>query len=442
MEQLFFTAILIIGTADLNLSLMLTRRSLSLLRPQARWSSTLTRSSALESRETFEAEIANNPILHKLWHAPHTHLKPEEDTVNASSTLPIILRSKSSVFADVAKSHEGEAGFGLKWKQYKAYFLSVIHFYRVGIQNVWRNRRVMNEIKNKYYIESVATRGEVAKRKVKNGQDLVQALSSLQSLERIEQEAVKNSDSSVILNITRKEFQTILRTERDFFKVPMFAVILVIFAEMTPIVCTLVPEIAPSTCVFPGLLKKIYKSPMEAQDTLTTHRKEHSLSTYSSGVVPFQPLPKLTTEDLRLLAKSLNLTSRYIPISLYPETILQTRLTHKFHEIKVDNHFLINSSQNLWNLNKNELIRCCVDRNLINLVTEDLATIGAHDLRIRLFFFLGLMESDKSPTNFGLLGLNHLGIKEWVEFTNIDNKTAHLINGWWVQKHSPEKKDY
>lgn len=412
---------------------------------QRRFTSSVLSAISQGSKSEFESSISSNGVLERLWRTratlPSSQAKAD-DVVNASSTLPIVLRTKEAVFHDVAKENASLEGVALKVKQFTTYFKSVIYFYRVGIQNVWRNRKESKLIKERYNVEVVTTGGKVIKRQIRNGKDMVNALVSLENFERVEQEALKVVDPRIVLNITRKEFQTVLRTEKDFFKIPLFALILVIFAEMTPLLCFLVPEITPSTCVFPGLIKKMNKHAITAQETLSKLRKERYYDEYySKGETLFQSVEKLPDDELRLLAQSLRLTSRYVPIGLYPASILQNRLMDKYNEIKVDNYFLVSSEgQNMWSLNKNELTRACLDRGLIDFTKDDLTHIGSHELRLRLFFFLGMFENEKSIGNVGLFALNFLNLSESVHFNTIRQKDAHELNHWWVEEHKEEIK--
>lgn len=412
---------------------------------QRRFTSSVLSAISQGSKSEFESTISSNGVLERLWRTratlPSSQAKTD-DVVNASSTLPIVLRTKEAVFHDVAKENASLEGVALKVKQFTTYFKSVIYFYRVGIQNVWRNRKESKLIKERYNVEVVTTGGKVIKRQIRNGKDMVNALVSLENFERVEQEALKVVDPRIVLNITRKEFQTVLRTEKDFFKIPLFALILVIFAEMTPLLCFLVPEITPATCVFPGLIKKMNKHAITAQETLSKLRKERYYDEYySKGETLFQSVEKLPDDELRLLAQSLRLTSRYVPIGLYPASILQNRLMDKYNEIKVDNYFLVSSEgQNMWSLNKNELTRACLDRGLIDFTKDDLTHIGSHELRLRLFFFLGMFENEKSIGNVGLFALNFLNLSESVHFNTIRQKDAHELNHWWVEEHKEEIK--
>lgn len=387
----------------------------------------------LSSRAEFQAQVEKNPVLYRLWNSPHT--VTETDTLNATHTLPITLRTKEAVFYDIKKENEELKPFQLSVKQYIAYAKSVIHFYRVGVQNVWKNRKLAQDIRKKYHVEIVESRGRVVQRQIRNGKDMVNSLVALESFERVEQEALETLDPTLVLNITRSEYQTVLRTERDFFKLPAFAVILVVFGEMTPLLCYMIPEIAPSTCVFPGLVTKMHRGATKAREKLTKLRLERYGGYYNRGEFPFQSVEKLPDDELKLLAKSLNLVSRYIPVGVYPSSILQSRLVDRFNRIKVDNHFLISNDQNVWNLNKNELIRCCVDRALVDFSKDDLNHIGVHELRMRLFFFLGLFEGEKTIGNVGLFALNLLGKQESVHFHNIQRKEAQDLNQWWSETH-------
>lgn len=370
-----------------------------------------------------------------------THHMPDPDLINATTTLPIILRTKAVVFEDVKKENPQLEGTKLKFKQYTGYAKSIIHFYRVGIQNVWRNKKTVNEIKEKYYVESVEQNGTIMKRKLKNGADAVNLLSALETMEVVEQETLRKFDKTTVLNLSRKDLQTVLRTEEDFFKIPLFALILLIFAETTPVLCYIFPELAPSTCVFPGLLKKKYSESIKATNELTKLRKKRYSTSYDSNEVPFQSVYKLPHDELRLLTQLLNLKSRYIPTSLYPISMLQKRLQFHYNKIKVDNYYLTNGEDgnNVWALNKSELIRTCLDRGLLDLSKDDLVHIGAHSLKLRLVAHLSLFNEDKSVGNVGVFGVNNLGVSSNIFFKNIENDEAHQLYGWWGHEHKGEK---
>lgn len=411
----------------------------SILRYQYRFNSTIAASQLSHTtNESFLKALDSNPTLSKLWHAKHQI--PDPDTINATTTLPIILRTKPAVFEDVKKANPESSGTGLKIKQYIGYAKSIIHFYKVGVQNVWRNKTLVNDIKKKYFVESVEKNGEIIKRRLKNGDDAVNILGALETMEVIEQETLQSLEKTTVLNLTRSELQTLLRTEEDFFKIPLFAIILLIFAETTPIVCYLFPEIAPSTCVFPGLLKKKFSSSINASAKLTKLRLERYSDYYKKGEIPFQSVHKLPHDELRLLVETQHLKSRYIPASLYPISILRSRLQQHYNKIKVDNYFLINGLEgnNVWSLNKSELIRTCLDRGLIDLSKDDLIHLGAHDLKLRLVFHLSYFNEDKSIGNVGVFGINNLGLDS-VFFKNLGHDDAHKLYGLWGKEHKNEK---
>lgn len=410
----------------------------SIIRIQCRFNSTVASQINVSSKESFLKSLEANPTLLKLWHTHHH--KPEPDLINANNTLPIVLRTKKVVFEDIQKENPKSEGVQLKFKQYTGYFKSIIHFYRIGIQNVWQNRTRVAEIKSKYSIENVEQDGSITKRKLKNSGDLINLLNALETMQIIEQETLKKFDKTTILNLNRLEFQTILRTQQDFYKIPLFAMILLVFAETTPILCYIFPELAPSTCVFPGLLIKKYSSSTKAFQQLTKLRLERYGAVYSQGEIPFQSVYKLPHDELKLLVQSLNLKSKYLPVFLYPISTLQARLKFHYDLIKVDNHYLINGEDgnNIWGLNKNELIRSCLDRGLLDLEKDDLIHIGAHTLKLRLLFHLCFSNEDKSIGNVGVFGINQLGLDN-VFFKNIGNDEAHKLYGWWGHEHKGEK---
>lgn len=117
-------------------------------------------------------------------------------------------------------------------------------FYKVGIVNSWRNRRISADIRRKY--------------RVRNSHEFASAIEETDHLRAIEEVhlGVINEKARSALP-SREEFLTVVRSERDTRKVPLFAVVFAICFECTPLVLMVWPSLAPSTCYSVKYIQKL-----------------------------------------------------------------------------------------------------------------------------------------------------------------------------------------
>ncbi|KAG2736741.1 hypothetical protein G9P44_000831 [Scheffersomyces stipitis] len=393
-------------------------------------------------------DIKQSQIVSALW----TRFK--EESVCADNTLPAELKPKVEIYQEVKEIHKEDSSFVLKLKQNFQYGKAVMNFYKVGVVNVWNNRKVSNRLKKKHYKLGgiVDRKGRESEIRIPNvtklTADMAQALYISQMETKTENDknvgnVIKGDFASKVIDtdlfsMTRKEFQTIRRTTEDAPKIPLFAVILLIFMESTPLVCYAFPQITPSTCVLPSILPRLWSS--SANDKL--HEINSKLfKTTGLPDLALRNAYNLPIEEGRLMARTLRLTSKFVPLSLYPESLVRRRLQEHYNYLKVDNYYLSGlngaKSGNLWNLSNQELILACLERNLIRDIKGDVKTF--HDikdpqvrkesemrffrkLRLRLFQFI----VDFDNYNIGYLGLTHLledtrapqKILEWHDLDN------------------------
>lgn len=405
------------------------------------------------SRSTFTGQLKASQLLSSLWYKSNS-FDATNDKLNAPSTLPIDLKPKGVVFNEVAKENPGKAGPILKIKQTLAYGKSLIAFYKKGVANVWNNKKEMNKLMKTQFklINQLNNKGEEVDIRIPNFKKLTSEMSQALYMSNIENknaleitrgDIIKTDKLDKLLdenlfNLTRREFQLLRRTPSDFLKLPGFAIIFMIFVETTPILCYAMPEVTPLTCVLPSLIPRIW-SPKYTKLLRDLRNKEHKEDTLES--LATKNAHNLPIRDVRLLCNALRLTSKYIPASAWPESIIRRRLQEYYQYLKVDNYFLsgLNGKEygNIWNLSNQEILNAALERNLILDIKKDTAEFDDikneslkqvkeeeyfNDLRLKLFHFI----VDFETYNVGYLGVNHL-IKD-----PIQSKT--IIN-WWKEDH-------
>lgn len=335
--------------------------------------------------------------------------KFHQSSVNAELTLPLDIGSKNSIYALVA-ADSSKQGWRLKSSQSYAYAKQLLRFYKYGISLVWRNNREARQLrKNKYKMTGHLD---------SHGKDVAIAIPSLADLtkymaQHLYMSAIENANyneattgdvvktnkqvSTVddkLFRLTRAEYQLLKRTPLDFVKIPSFAILVALFMETTPILCYMFPEITPLTCVLPSILPRIWRTKniekLQAIAKSIDNEADYAMKTAYN----------LPVADVRALADLLRLKTKYIPTPLFPEFVLRSRLQKYYNYLLVDNYYLSgrNGDGNIWNLNNQELVMACLERNLVadptelvrvqSLGTLEERTLALEDLRKRLERFI------------------------------------------------------
>lgn len=353
-----------------------------------RLQSTSSQSPSL-SKASFTALLSQNPTLHQLFNEPVPHhsiaeetSSEQKDNLNANSTLPVILRTKTAVFHQVARENPAKQGTPLKFKQWIEYAKSIIKFYRVGVQNTWRNYKQMKQLKKRYSVVDLQGSNTV-RRQVRNCNDIVQQLDIYLSLKKIEANALRANlkpPTESVINITRRELSLVKRTEPDYWKLPIFTLVLLICGEMTPFVVYAFPHLTPRTCISSGVLQSL---------------NSKNNSKFNEKKIKISEIYKLPRDELILTNKLYFLIPNFF--TFFPMSYYQKLLSHHYSYLKVDDYYLRTPDKEsqisgIWNLSKSELIRANLDRNLIDLSRTDVEELKADELKIRLLYYLGLEE--------------------------------------------------
>jgi pentamidine resistance factor len=378
-----------------------------------------------------QKQLTENSNFRQLWRnkiVGDFKIEPNtNDDFNALTTLPADLYSREKIMKDVALQNPDlkEGSLKLKFRQNSAYVKKLLGFYKLGVKNVIQNRTRVKEIKERYYFENVESKAVVHKRKFRNSTDLLAKLLEIKSLRNIESEV--NSKSNYLLNLKRSELQLVLRTERDFYKIPLFCLIVMVFFEMTPILCYFIPEITPSTCVLPSASQKLHSAQSKAFRELAKLRTQRYDEFYSKGQIPLRfNYENLPTDELLLLSKGLKLTSRYIPVGIYPEKYIRDKLHRKLIEFEIDNDYLLNQG-GLWKLTKIEALKACLDRGLIDLEKyKNLEDLTSSELRLKLALQL-ILTNNNIIGNVNIYGLNYLNLKSAPSFRDYDREDTAKI---------------
>lgn len=405
------------------------------------------------SKVKFSPQVKKSPLLYSLWYKSASWNR-DNDLLNAPSTLPLHVKPKAEIFHETSMENPDKSGYSLKFKQYTTYGKTLVKFYRKGVTNVWNNKRELNGLTKKEYkiINQLNNRGKQVDIRIPNFQKLTHEMAQAIYMNQIENrtfndsnrgdviksDAVEKTIDSKLFNLSRDQYQLLRRTPRDFIKLPSFAVIFAIFFEFTPLLCYAVPEITPLTCVLPSLLPRIWNA--NASKSLRDYR----INKFGENLddLALRNAYNMPRDEAKLLAKAVCLTSNYVPNSLYPETVIRRRLQQHYNYLKVDNYYLSGlngpSSGNIWNLSNQELLRACLERNLILSLKQDVQDFDNikdeaskavkeeeyfDQLRLKLFHFI----VDFELYNIGYLGINHL-IK--------DPMDSEKILQWWKEDNS------
>ncbi|PRT54278.1 hypothetical protein B9G98_01898 [Wickerhamiella sorbophila] len=233
--------------------------------------------------------------------------------LNAPKTLPITVESGEGVYSRAK---------------------ALVMVYKTGILNVWRNRKVAADIRRRYHASS--------------GLDLAKSVMERSNLYRIQQNL--NKVPAKPITVTREELLTVLRTERDWPKLPGFAVLFAVFFELMPILLLAFPRLSPSTCYSKHFQDKIVTAYRHEQAKLQDFKPGFSCSTHQLKDDQARALAHVVLPHAPFLKK-------YMPISW-----VRNRLIDHLIIVHADNALL--QRDPLETLTPLELEKACMMRAL------------------------------------------------------------------------------
>lgn len=222
-------------------------------------------------------------------------------------------------------------------------------FYKTGLKNVWVNFRLAQSIRSR----------------IKDAQ----SPSSNTPLHALPSSLVSRSD-----------FLLLSRADEDVKRIPVFALILLVCGEFTPLVVPFISGIVPKTCRIPIQVTSERKLLEERRrqsfrDLVTPPPSQMITDPHIPNREEGGLLPSLKRDQLLHISRSLGLHSKYWPdktLSAYlpPTPLLQRRLQKRMSYLKTDDR-LIERDGDVHDLISEELHTACVERGLDTLNKND-----------------------------------------------------------------------
>ncbi|KAH3668170.1 hypothetical protein OGAPHI_001924 [Ogataea philodendri] len=282
------------------------------------------------------------------------------------SSVPQIqlLKTKKTITDLVLKEKPSSSSIGVKSVVLFRLAKNYIQFFKAGMGNIWTNYRDLNKRvygQNWYLVVNGLAANDLATGDTK---DQKLYLKSSKLPEAVEELAtvvtcLKNSGSLDLsreqIKLSRADFQTMLRTRKDFPKLPLFAFLFALLEEFCLPLYFIFPRLMPSTCVFPAFMKTYYGKSMKAQEKLQELRQGR---TYEE--IALQNPYTMPQEELKLLCQLLGLGTPFSSVDTHRDL-----LSRKYRELVVDTHLLIRDG-GVDKLDRLELFSTCVDRGLVD----------------------------------------------------------------------------
>lgn len=354
---------------------------------------------------------SESPLVSLIWNQA---VAPTNIGVNAPLTLPSTLIPKSQLNDEIAAKNPGAAPITLKFKQFIGFGKQILKFYKNGIVNVWKNHKVITELQKRVYVVDIDSQGLEQRQVPTNFGKLTEEMLTVLYESKLQ---LKLLPAPELFAISRSDYQTIRRTKQDFYKLPMFAILFVIFEESMPVLCYLLPEVTPSTCVLPNLLPKIWGFPKYTNE-LRQLKADRYPTAEDKVTGAMQTAYLMPLDEAQRLCRVLRLTPRLIPTNWYPETSIRNRLQAYYNYLVVDNYYLsgLNGNGLVFDLMPQELAEACLERQLIDDIGKfkEISDIAdpekrqaAHDeLQGELQTKLAKFIVDFETFNMGLIGMD------------------------------------
>lgn len=370
-------------------------------------------------RKAFTDQASKSQILSSLWSVKNG------TSINSTGTLPLEIPTKDEIYANVAENRGNNAKF-LKMTQGLSYAKELVKFYRHGVSVVWENNKKVRSLRKKQFkvVNVLDNKGNQVSTPLPRFNRLLKEMAQALYINFVENrtkaekttgEVVRTDSVPVkfdpeLFLVSRAEFQLLRRTPSDFAKIPLFAVLAAIFMEMTPLLCYAIPEVTPLTCVLPSIIPRIWNS-KSGKKLRQEVQNVGDLDDFALKTAYNLPL-----RHVHLLADTLRLKSKYVPVKFYPESVLRDRLQNYYNYLTVDNYYLsgLNGDGNIWNLDTSELVLAALERNLVEDIDEfvKIQSSGTIEARLRELevLKLKLFQSvvNLQQNNVGYLAIGHL----------------------------------
>lgn len=340
-----------------------------------------------------------------------------DDHVNAPKTVPNFeaIKSKAEIEgALVTERPDLVDGYQRMCTIWYRVMKSYLVFVKDGIQNVWKTRRELSATvyrrRNPYYIydnglgkNDRATGSSEDKKLALKPSSLDKMVSEMAVAIRCEQnvqgEKMWVFSNRQLIQITRSQFQQMIRNSYDFPRLPGFALLFMLIEELTLLVCYVSPYITPTTCVFPKMMPRYFSRCVSAQKTLKDLRQARSRQETAS-LNPFD----MSAKEARALSELLMVNAYFKTASYLNSTqFVRQSLLQRYKEITVDNYLILRDG-GVDAMSETELFESCLRRGLIDfgrLVVDQ--KFNRDQMRLDLKTFI--VDFDDRRNQIGLLGL-------------------------------------
>ncbi|SCW01718.1 LAFE_0E05732g1_1 [Lachancea fermentati] len=309
----------------------------------------------LDQLQDLNEACAKNSTLAKLRNAYVSHRfeivdDSEECTpsLNSVRSLPMTEFPKNKIFEQVTMD-SNIADWRKPITKWYRLGKSILKSYSTGIRAMWNIHRDSKKIIKKY------------------GSPEQLNTNIFRTIEFQEIEMRLKRAEDIKFPLSRAEFQECHR-RAEFWKLPSFIVLFIIFEEMLPVICYLAPTIVPWNCLTPGALKKI-------SDRRAIYTHDYSVSEIPRYQSPYMVKPN----DLM----SVLLKCKLIPkwrANIYKWSDNKAKpceILTNFHQyLFVDDWLLLRHimSDEVTKLSERELVNAILERQLFKR-GEDLNTM-------------------------------------------------------------------
>ncbi|CAG82137.1 YALI0C14410p [Yarrowia lipolytica CLIB122] len=339
----------------------------------------------------YDADLVNAPTTLTITEAEIDRQRREKEAKKAAKKTANKAPDSSNT-ADTTKPTQSPQTPS-KFKQLTALAKVALTVYKSGIKNVWINRSQAKQLLKKYAASNKtditdAVLEHYFYNQVATHKCIFSTVTGELTLHKRDKEIARERDNNrrkIEVNIlppdgealTRSEYQLILRTARDFPKLPLFVVVFCICFEFTPLVVLAFPQVLPGTCVIPSQARKMLEVRSKATRDLLKLKGETQ---------PAHSTYHLNKDQLHAICKALKLTASMVPINWYPTSWLQTRVENHMKQVRADD-ILIAKSGGAWNMSLAELQQACLDRG-IPVIAEDGTAYNVDWMRVNIFYWI------------------------------------------------------
>ncbi|CAR22801.1 Pnt1p [Lachancea thermotolerans CBS 6340] len=370
---------------------------------------------SLRDARLFQESLSANSTLATFKDAYQTgkfRVVEDEDKasagLNSNRSLPMLQFPKYRIFEEVAK----DAKIG-EWRKpvtkWARLAKAVLKMYMVGLKNNWYIRKSAKKVTTKFGTTPEQFAAELYK-------DM-----TFQEIEH----RIKGLRPAP-LRINRSEFQELHR-QKEFWKIPAFFALYVVFEEFLPLICYLLPSIVPWNCLTPGGFKKLSDLRVSSKSLLPFKSQDKLVPAYAS---PYS----VPLDNVIGLLRSHRMISRW-KAAVYRvsgnRTQLCELLTQLSQNLTLDDWFLVSQVVNadgIVAITDRELVNAVLERQLY-FKGEDLNALASTEIGRRLlvwrlliywsFRFHGTTVTGGPKTFSETWGVNNVGIMNFPGSTQL-----------------------